>query len=386
MMRLRLLVLCTAVAVTTPSFAGATTEDHTWLRTPTVMRGPVEEALARITAMSPRDASLEAEALLVEREGFSPGGRIVAEFLIAAALEHSGEIARAKLAYASVLRTAAASDFGIAADGRVKWLDISSGDFRGHEKYFSAVAKEPRREGWFVVGKEWVWTSSVRAGLQGLVTLRGDRASFRLFEFLRARSTFPRPYAYLFILLAVGIGVKVLALPLQVKAAIQAARLRRLQPEIQQIQRTYSDNPLEAQRHVQALMGGRGFSFAPGCAVGLLDMMFVIWGLLTLRDYAPQLALDGAQFWSVPDVTKPSGLILCLWIGLSFLQGLYMSAVQGMALGQAIAFGLFSGLIFAAIAWYGEWPAYVMIFWGLLTLMGVVLNMVLLPFCRSAAQ
>lgn len=384
MFRRRLLVLCGIMASAVPALAWAA-EDHAWLRSTSVPRTAVSEALQRIAALPPRDATSEADALLIEREGLSPAGRIAAEFLIAAALERGGETTKTKLAYASVLQNAAGSDFGVAADARLKWLDIPHDDVGGREKYFAALAKEPSREGWFLVGDQWTWTSSVQAGLQELVNLRANRISFRLFNFLRSRSAFPRPYAYLFVLLTVGIGVKVLALPLHIKASIQAVRLGRLQPEIQAIQVRHHGDPLETQRQIHALMGARGLSFGSGCAVVVLDLIFVIWGLVTLRDYAPQLALDGARFWSVADVTKPSRLILLLWMGLSLFQGLSAAAAQkSMSVAQSFVYALLSGAIFAGIAWYWEWPAYVMIFWGLLTVMGVLLGLLLRTVCRIA--
>jgi hypothetical protein len=382
--RLQLLAISLALLCGGTVPAGAA-EQHTWLKSLNVPRTSVDEALARLERMSPEDAKAEAGALVLERDSFSPAGRLIADFLVAAALERGNELEKAKLAYAAVLRSGAGTDFGIAADVRGKVLAISSQDIEGREAYFEALAKEPARESWFLVGGQWVWSTSARASLQELINLRANRASFRVFELLRSYSTFPAPYAYLFVLLVLGSAVKVLTLPLSMKLAIVARRVRRLQPAIQHIQRLHRDDPMEAQRQLQELYRERGLNFAPGCAVGVLDMIFVIWALVALSAYAPQLILDEARFWTVTDVTRPSGLILLLWMSLSLLQGINMAAVQGVMPVQSIFITLLSGSIFAGIAWYWEWPAYVMIFWGMLSLMGMALSLVLLPFGRLAA-
>ena len=181
-----------------------------------------------------------------------------------------------------------------------------------------------------------------------------------------------------------AIGVKIVALPLQVKSAIQAARFRRLRPQIEMIQRIHRGDPLEAQRQMQRLVGPDSIKY--GCALAVVDLVFVVWGLMTLRDYSPQLALDGARFFSVTDVTKPSTVVFWLWIGLSLLQAVVSARAQRMGFGHALVAGLFSGCLFVAIAWYWEWPAYVMIFWGLLTLMALALNLLLLPIAIVRAR
>jgi len=377
----RLLVLCGAMFAVAPALSWAA-EDHAWLRSASVPPAAVTAALQRIVALPPPDAAGEARALLAERDGFSAAGRSGADFLIAAALERGGDTAQAKTAYASVVENSAGSDLAVSADVRLKLLDIPRDNVGARETFFSALANEPGRDGWFLVGDEWARTSSVRAALQEVVNLRSDRLSFRFFNFLRSWSTFPAPYAYLFILLTLGIGVKVLALPLQIRAAFQAVRMERLRPEIQAIQMVHGTEPMEAQRQIYALTQARGLSFAPGCAVAVLDLIFVVWGLLTLRDYAPQMALDGARFWSVADVTKPSNLILVIWLGLSLFQGLSAGKLQGMNVGQSVAVGLFGGATFMGVAWYWDWPAYVLIFWGLLGLMGLLISLVLRALCR----
>jgi len=379
----RLCVLCVCLVGTSPALAQKI-DDLRWLAAPTLSTDSVRQALDAIITMTPDGAAREAAALFAGQRGFSPEGRVAAGFLAGAALERANEAARAKQAYESVVGSGAGTEYAIASAERIRWLGLAPNDDSQREKYFAALAQGADRNGWFFVGNQWLRTSSRRAGLQGQVNLRASRLSFRVFDFLRSKSTLPPDYAYLFILIVAAIGVKIVALPLQVKSAIQAARFRRLRPQIEMIQRIHRGDPLEAQRQMQRLVGPDSIKY--GCALAVVDLVFVVWGLMTLRDYSPQLALDGARFFSVTDVTKPSTVVFWLWIGLSLLQAVVSARAQRMGFGHALVAGLFSGCLFVAIAWYWEWPAYVMIFWGLLTLMALALNLLLLPIAIVRAR
>jgi hypothetical protein len=377
MFRLGVLVLAGAVGAA-PALA-STVEDHTALRSAAVPPELITAALGRIASMPATEARFEADALRNERPQFSSAGRPAADLLAAAALERAGDVEAAKALYSALRAQPDAGPCAVSAASRLLLLGLPNADVAAREAHFEAVAAEPARDGWFVVGSQWVHTDSTRAALQELINLRSDRLSFRVFDFLRQRSSFPRPYSYLFILVVLAAGLKILALPLFFRMARMTRAMRALQPAIQH---RHAGDMIEAHRELQLLYQAYGLSVAPGCALAVLDLIFVVWGLVTFSDYAPQMILDGARFWSVADVSAPSGLVLILWLGLSLVQGLYLTMVQGMNAGQSIGGALLNGLLFVGIAWYWEWPAYVLIFWGTLLLIGMALNLLLVPFAR----
>jgi hypothetical protein len=77
---------------------------------------------------------------------------------------------------------------------------------------------------------------------------------------------------------------------------------------------------------------------------------------------------------------------MLLWFGVSLVQGVIAAARQPGQGAQMIAAGLLSGALFVAIAWYWDWPAYVLIFWGLLSLLGLLMNLILVPICAATTR
>jgi len=114
-----------------------------------------------------------------------------------------------------------------------------------------------------------------------------------------------------------------------------------------------------------------------GCAVALVDLIFVVWSLVALSDFAPQMALDGAMFWWIPDVLQRDLGILIAAVGLVLVQNVINSAYQPSSLGQVACGSLVFGAVFVAVAWYFQWPAAAIIFWVLLSLIGLLLNLIL---------
>ncbi len=183
-------------------------------------------------------------------------------------------------------------------------------------------------------------------------------------------------------LLALSVGVKILALPLYVRAAKLQLQFRQLAPEVAYINAIYEYDPPTKQQKLAELYQERGLNVLWGCAVGLIDLIFVIWSLVALSDFAPQMALDGASFWWIPDVLQRDMGILIVAVGLVLLQNMINSAYQPSSVGQIACGSLIFGAIFVGIAWGLQWPAAAIIFWVLLSLIGLLLNLILVGILK----
>lgn len=221
--------------------------------------------------------------------------------------------------------------------------------------------------------------------LQRLVAERSDRISFRVFQYLRSRSPFPPPYAYLFVLLVMTAGVKLCALPLQVRAARNAIRMQAVAPLIQDIQRQHAGDQQAINLETLRVWQEHGIDLWAGCLVLPLDLIFVVWGLIALVGYSPQLVLDGSRFAWVADVTKFSFSIMLLWVTFTTVQTIVQISTQKT--GQDLAMFVWSSIVSSGLitlaAWHWGWPAYIFIFWTLLALVGAVITSILKPIVKA---
>jgi hypothetical protein len=368
--RLAPLLWCLGVAATAQSRAALPGP-------PVESREAVTAALQEIWEMSPPAAARKSAELRARRAG-SAGE--ATGLLFAVALERAGDPGAAE-AYRALLAGGPATPWGAAARARLRQLANAgeSGASGDPDDLEEELSKEPEAAGWFLVGSRWKWTTLRRASLESLLAARSESLSIRFLELVRSWSTFPTAYGYLFVFLALTLGIKVLSLPLYVKSAQSAAKLRALQPEIERIRFDHGSDPAELHRQLAALWQRQGLSPMNGCAVMVVDLIFVIWALVTLADFMPRLMLDGARFGWATDLSRPDLGILLLWLGVSVIQGT-VAAFRLPAQGaQMVIGGLLFGLVFVGVAWFGDWPAYLLIFWGLLTLLGLLLNAILVP-------
>ena len=67
--------------------------------------------------------------------------------------------------------------------------------------------------------------------------------------------------------------------------------------------------------------------------------------------------------------------VLIAWVIISAIHNLVTANTQTLVpSGGMFLNSLFGGAIFAVIAWFVKWPAYVFIFWILLTAAGIILH------------
>lgn len=125
-----------------------------------------------------------------------------------------------------------------------------------------------------------------------------------------------------------------------------------------------------------------GVNPASGCLWTVIEIAFVSGVLLSLHAWAPQMALDGAKFFWVADILQPNHNLLIAWVGIGLFMIVITPQVAGAAAARLVG-GLFGLSIIAAIAWFFDWPAYVMIFlvlWGLLSMW---INLMLMGFLKT---
>ncbi|MGE0129076.1 MAG: YidC/Oxa1 family membrane protein insertase [Blastocatellales bacterium] len=375
----------------TPS---AAQDKYVWLTGPEASRETVTSSLNAIAALSQSDAANEAALLRTAKASATAEGQRAAGLLLGAALEKTGDLSGARAAYQEAVSQAKDSPYAASAAYRLRVLEDPHRSPDEQEKFYEKLYEETiaqkgaqasvqaTKTGWFLVSNQWSWTDSWRATAQALIDLRSTELSSRLFSWLRSKSTFPTPYAYFFVLLALSVGVKILALPLYVRAAKLQIQFRQLAPEIAYINSIYDYDPQTKQQQLAKLYQERGVNVLWGCAVGLIDLIFVVWSLVALSDFAPQMALDGAMFWWIPNVLQRDLGILIVAVGLVLLQSLINSAYQPTSIGQIACGSLVFGAIFVGVAWYFQWPAAAIIFWVLLSLIGLLLNLILVGILK----
>jgi YidC/Oxa1 family membrane protein insertase len=273
--------------------------------------------------------------------------------------------------------------YAVSAVYRLRMLETGA-SAEPRESLFKQIAKEPELQGWFLNAGRWTWSTTRHAAWQDLVDLHSDRLSFRLFAFLRSKSVLPPVYAYVFILLVIAAGVKVLELPLMVKAARQAPILRTIAQQTKRIQETYSNDPEKVGPETMKLYQRYGASPWGGCLTGLVDLIFVIWSFVALRSYSPQLALDKSSFPGVSDIMEWDWKIAVIWVIVMVIAAA-LNMKDSVAEPAQMAIGIILlPLVIIGIGWYWQWSAYVFIFWSLLTVVGVVFQILLMPLRRTA--
>ncbi len=354
--------------------------DHwSWLFKKDLPQDQVSKALNKLWTMSSRETEQAIQWFNSNRNKVSDQGRHAIGLLISVTFEHTGALNKARAAYEDVIDKSAGLPYAASANLRLRILDDpeSSDDMETIYEIISGTG------GWLLLSGQWIWNTRHDA-MKALTDIRADQLSFRFFQFLWSRSLFPKPYAYLFILLVMTIGIKLLEMPLSIKTAKLNVQLRHVNPMIQEIRSKYSDDPLRIQEELSILFRNHNIDLKSGCSVFIVDLIFLIWALIALSSFSPQFVLDKAElfFW-IPDVTQWNSGIILAWALLSMFQFFFINKPQmqtgrtNIPPGQFIFGLLFQFSIISGIAWYWKWPAYVFIFWILLTFFGIVINSIM---------
>jgi len=337
------------------------------------------DELNRIWSLESEGAEQEAVRLGSMLQDTTGEEKQATSFLQAVALERSGQLGAARDAYARLVQDEN-SPFGISAGPRLSLLEKSLMDLKEKDEIYKELMNGPVLMGWFLGGGQWRWETSRMAAARELVVLRGDQLSFRFFQWLHDQSTFSPEHTYLFIFLSLTIIARVVTLPLTVRSAKLTFQFRRLQPELQYIQQMYSNDFLTMQQETNKLYKRHGLNVWGGCLIGLVDIALVAWALASSMTFAPQFILDGAAFGNVADVTTFSlGITIGSFV-LMMPQTLITTLIQGqkgLMLAQYGCSSIGVGIVGTFIAWRLGWPAYIFIFWMLLSLFSLAILLIL---------
>lgn len=371
-------------ATPSPVTQGTVAGDWQGLSETDLAREQVAVTLNEVWALPAPEAARAADELRAIGGTVSGEGQRAAGLLMAVAIERSGDVNAASTVYQEIAKVTPSDPYAVSAAFRKRFLEKPQRNRSEAEKFYATIFGEPEVEGWFLVSDQWEQDTTRRLAAQALVDMRADQLAFRFFQFLRSQALFPQPYAYLFILLVLTIGAKIVMLPLYAKAAQNTVRLRRLLPEMQMIQAVYKDDPLVMNQRLAEFYQRHGIStFLGGCGALIVDMIFVISALVALGGFMPQLVLDNARFWWIPDVTQRDLSILVIWALFNWIVSVSIGASQQLQqqLGQSpipasCSFAV-GGVVSVGIAWFLKWPSYVFIFWLLLSVLGMLINGIL---------
>jgi membrane protein insertase Oxa1/YidC/SpoIIIJ len=304
--------------------------------------------------------------------------------LLGVARERAGDTHGALEVYSDLAKGACGSPLCESALFRQEVIEKAQRPVAAREAAMKRILAQADSQGWFLESSQWrwEWMSKRRAARLGLVDLRSSQLSFALFSFLQRNSPWDGPLAFLGVLATLSVGAKILEFPLLIRSMQTAGRLVAFNPQIKRIQEVYSNDTMESGKQVMRFYAEHGVSLKSGCLMALADMIFVVWALISLSDFAPQLALDGSALWWMSDVTRPDTKILLIWALVSGASTLMFAQAGQRA--QTVGTSVLSGIVFCLIAYYWKWPAYVMIFWTMLNLTGVAISILFWPVKKSA--
>jgi hypothetical protein len=338
-----------------------------------VPRDAVTASLNEVWGLTPEEAARRVESLR------RPGGP-AAELLAAVALERAGRAPEARAAYEALAAADPDSPYAHTAGFRLRLLDRPEVEWDGICRGAADEDGAAAAAGWYLLRDGWAWGDQRQAALQLIMQRRASWPMVRFFQWIRERSFFPARYSYLFVLLVLTAGFSLLMLPFYFELAKFRVGVRRLAPQIRKIQELYQGNPVQHQRELVELYRAHGLSPLVGCAPRLLELVFIIAGLVTLRNFAPQMQLDGGSFLWVDDVTRFDLVIAAIWVGVNLVTVPFSAAPPPGQTRAGLGCGaLVFGLAVLAAARYWQWPAYVFIFWQLLSIFAAFLASVFWP-------
>jgi hypothetical protein len=373
----------------TPIPGGITAGNLQWISdAEAVAPETVSGTLNEISLLEGAQAASIASQLRLETPLEAGEPRLAGLLLAAYAHQRAGEPGAARDAFNQVVKEAPGTPYAASASFCLKRLDKPDLNPKETDRLYKELWDETPQQGWFQTPEGWQWSNSRLAASRQLITMRADQLSYRLFSLLHERSTFPPPYAYLFIFLVVMVVARLVTLPLQVRSARLAIQMRRLQPQIRMLQYLHSDDPAGLQSSLMELYKQNGVNIWNGCLASVVDLVFVIWMFVAVQSFAPQLYLDGANLWWAKDVTAFSLPIVLVWIGVTVVQVTINYVLQGqsMSLAQSVLGAVIFVGVIGALAYFLKWPAYIFILYGMLTLSGLLVSLILLPIAAATTR
>jgi len=308
--------------------------------------------------------------------------------LAAVAHQRAGELGSARDIYQKIAKDSPDTPYAVTVGFLNKLMEKRNATPKELDAFYEDLWQGENVEGWFLSPEGWSYAKERLAAARQLVDMRSDRLSYDFFQFLHDRSIFPLQLAFLFIFSVIMVGTKLLGLPLYYRSAKATIQLRRLAPEISTLQSLYSSNPTQLNTELMDLYKRKGVNLYGSCLVSVIDLVIMVWIILTVRNYAPQFYLDGARLWWAGDLTTFDLKILLAWCGLAMVGTLIMYLTQPkttsfyqMGCGTLIFIGVIFGL-----AYYFKWPALYFVMYGMLMLSGYIINLILLPIAAATTK
>ena len=137
--------------------------------------------------------------------------------------------------------------------------------------------------------------------------------------------------------------------------------------KVQEIYRRYDINPMV------------------GCFKFVFDIGLLLLVYFTFRGYTPQLALDGAEFfWAASILDRDPG-ILIVWMVIGLFLFLMSPRIAHASVGSLFVQAVFGLGILAALAWFLSWPAWLLLFWGIVWACTTAVQVILVAFYAQKA-
>ncbi len=138
--------------------------------------------------------------------------------------------------------------------------------------------------------------------------------------------------AYAYGVMLLGLLVKIFLWPLNTvsyrSSKVMGAKMRLVQPEIEELKKKYKDDQLKVMQKQQELMRKYGVSMKSGCIVSILQMAVLIPVYQTVRLYAYPLA-NGSFLW-IESLHEPDIYLLVVYV-LAFIASMKLQPQQPSA-------------------------------------------------------
>jgi membrane protein insertase Oxa1/YidC/SpoIIIJ len=383
----------------------------TWLLVPNISESTFVSTLNDIWNQTPSQASDTVASL--KRAAILAGpisNKQAVDLLTAVALERAGDEMSANVMYQQIVNRNSSDGYAASAKFRLHFVKTPPGKFNlwklGQwwtqkiqyqnrakaaqiEAEYISIIHEPEVAGWFPIGEQWQWSTNHKAAIQNLLERKSDQISLEFFQYLRARSPFPKQYSFLYIILFLTLGIKLLALPIYFRQAKLAVLSPKIQREIQWVESLYSGNQEQLDAHRNEVYEKYRVEMVSGCIMPIVDLIFVIWAFTAIQSYVPQLALDGARFLWLDNLIERNLWALVLWGGIYLLAAAVTGELQAYGhsrnsnlsdadatragcISVAIGLGIWGWLM-----WSNNISSALILFWICLLLINVLLTIIL---------
>jgi len=382
-----------------------------WLLVPNISEDTFVSTLNDIWDQTPSQASGAVTSL--QRAAILAGplsNRQAIDLLTAVAFERAGDEASANAMYQQIVNRNSNDAYTASAKYRLHFVKVPPGKFNllklnqwwtqkiqyqnrakamQIEAEYTSIIRESEAAGWFLIGERWQWGTNRRAAIQNMLDRKSDQISFEFFQYLRAKSPFPKQHSFLYIILFLTLGIKLLALPIYVRQAKIAILYPKIQREIQWVESMYSGDQAQLSIRRNDVYEKYRVEMVSGCIMPVVDLIFVVWAFIAIQGYVPQLALDEAQFLWLDNLIERNMWMMVLWAGIYLVNAAITGELQAYGRSNnpnlsntdattngciSLAFAL---VFWGWIMWSSNISSALVVFWICLLLISMLLTVIL---------